>query len=123
MSVTTAPATEACIAIRDRINSGTTYTLDRLAEYSRLEVNPLEEISELQIDVVAVSEEQLSETLDSEDRTSHRIAIWMRDKLLDLEPETIDAKCLIARQVFQRLLNFRSANGRVQVWEVDENRD
>lgn len=120
MTVTIAPSAEACLALVDRINSGTAYSLDRVAKYSRVEVSPLEEIRHLEIDVVAVDEEQLSETLDIEDRTSHKIAIWIRDKLPDLQPETIDELCLLVRQIFQRVNNFDSADGRVRVWEVDK---
>ena len=120
MTVTVAPSTEACLALVDQINAGTAYVLERPAEYSRLEVLPLEEVSTLQVDVVAVDEEQLSETLDIEDRTSHKIVIWIREKLRDLTPETIDDRCLLVRQIFQRVNNFDSTDRRVRVWEVDE---
>ncbi len=120
MTVTVAPSTEACLALVDRINSGTAYGLDRVAKYSRVEVNPLDEIERLEIDVVAVDETQLSETLATEDRTSHKIAIWIRDKLPDLQPETIDARCLLVRQIFQRVNNWDSDDRRVRVWDVDE---
>jgi hypothetical protein len=91
-----------------------------VAKYSRVEIAPLDEIDGLQVDVVAVDETQLRETLALEDRTSHKIAIWVRDKLPDLEPETIDARCLLVRQIFQRVNDWDSADGRVRVWEVDE---
>lgn len=120
MAVTVAPSTEACLALAERINSGTVYSLDRVAAYSRVEVTPLDQLDGLQIDVVAVDETQLSETLDVEDRTSHKIAIWIRDKLPDKLPETIDARCLLARQIYQRVNNWDSADGRVRVWETDE---
>lgn len=120
MAVTVAPSTEACLELVDRINSGTAYALDRLATYSRVEVTPLEELDSQQIDVVAVEETQLSQTLAIEDRTSHKIVIWIRDKLPNLLPETIDARCLLARQIYQRVNNWDSADGRVRVWETDE---
>lgn len=120
MAVTVAPSTEACQALVDRINSAETYSLDRLAKYSRVEVSPLDEVDGQQVDVVAVEETQLYETLTIEDRTSHRIAIWMREKLTDLEAHTIDARCLLVRRIFQRVDNFESADGRVKVWAVDD---
>ena len=120
MSVTIAPATEACQALVDHINAGTTYSLDRLATYSRVEVSPLDEVDGLQIDVVSVDEVQLNETLAIEDRTSHRIAIWIRSKLRDLLPETLDGMSLLVRQIFQRVNDFDSDDLRVRVWAVDE---
>lgn len=120
MSVAVAPSTEACIALVDRINSGTAYSFDRLAKYSRVELTELDKLDGLAVDVIAADETQLSETLAVEDRSSHRIFIWIRDKLPDLEPETIDARCLLVRQIFQRVDNWDSADGRVRVWETDE---
>jgi hypothetical protein len=120
VSVTVAPSSEACIALVDRINAGTAYSLDVAARYSRVEVSPLDEIDALQVDVVAVEETQLADTFAIEDRTSHKIAIWYRAKLADLEPETIDSHCLVVRQIFQRVNNWDSADGRVKVWETDE---
>lgn len=120
MSLTIAPATEACEALVAQINAGTAYTLERLAAYSRVEVDPLEEIDGLRIDVVAVEETQLNETLAIEDRSSHRIAIWIRSRLDDVQPETIDALALLVRQIYQRVNNFTSADRRVTVWETDE---
>ncbi len=122
MAVTVAPSTEACTALVDRINSGTAYRLDRLAEYQRVAVTPLESLDAagLQVDVVAVDETQLYETLDIEDRSSHKIVIWVREKLPDLMPETIDARCLVARQIFQRVDNWDSDDRRVRVWETDK---
>jgi uncharacterized protein YcbX len=120
MAVTVAPSTEACIALVDRINAGTTYVLDILAKYSRVEVDPLEEIDGRRIDVVHVEETQLNRTFALEDQTSHKIAIWVREKLKDSEPETIDALCLLVRQIYQRVNNWDSDDDRVRVWETDE---
>lgn len=120
MAVTIAPAAEACQALVERINAGTAYTLDRDAEYARVEVTALEELDGLQVDVIAVDEQQLAETLAIEDRTSHTIAIWIRKKLADLEPDTIDALCLLTRQIYQQVNNWDSADGRVRVWETSE---
>ncbi len=120
MSLTVAPSTEACAALVDRINGGTAYALDVLATYARLEVNPLEDIDQLRVDVLAVEETQLNETFAVEDRTSHKIAIWIRDKLPDLTADSIDERCLLVRQIFQRVNNWDSADGRVRVWDTDE---
>lgn len=128
MPVTIAPSTEACQALVDRINDGTDYALDFVAEYSRVEINPLEEISGRRVDVVHIDEKQLNETFDVEDRTSHTIIVWIREKLTDLSPEQLDPLCLVVRQIFQRLNTndtsnaggWDSADGRVRVWEIDE---
>lgn len=120
MPVTIAPSTEACDALVDRINGGTAYTLDVLATYSRVEVNPLEDISGRRVDVIHVEETQLAETLAVEDRTSHKIAIWIREKVADMGTATIDALCLLVRQIYQRVNNWDSADLRVRVWETDE---
>ena len=120
MAVTVAPSTEACLELVDHINAGTAYTLDRDAAYSRVEISVLDEVDGLQVDVVAVDETQLNDTLAIEDRTSHKIAIWIRSKLADTEPATIDALCLLVRQIWQRVNNFTSSDRRVMVWETDE---
>lgn len=120
MSLTIAPSDEAAQAIVDRIDSGTAYSLDVAANYSRVEISPLDEIDELKVDVVVVSEEQLNETFAIEDRTSHKLVIWIRDKLPDREPETIAQRTLLARQIYQRVNNWDSTDGRVKVWDADK---
>ena len=87
MAVTMAPSTEAMQAIVARINSATTYCLAVVAEYRETLVDPLEEITDLRCDVVSESEEQLVETLATEDRTSHVLRIWLRKKLDNLTPD------------------------------------
>ena len=120
MAVTQAPSREACIAIVDRINSGTAYALELNAEYNRLQVDVMEEIVGLRVDVIHEDETQLNETLDIENRTSHTVAIWVRNKPETLTTDAIDAAALIVRQIYQRVNNFTSSNARVKVWEVDE---
>jgi hypothetical protein len=120
MPVAVAPSTEACQALVDHINAGTAYALDVLASYSRVEINPLQMIDGRRVDVVHVDETQLNRTLAIEDSTSHKIVIWIREKLQDREPETIDALCLLVRQIYQRVNNFTSDDRRVTVWETDE---
>ena len=119
MAVTIAPSVEAMQAIVDRINTGETYCLDLAAKRSETLVDPLEEISELRCDVVSESEEQLVETLDVEDRTSHIIRIWLRKKLSYITPDEIDPLKLLFRQLFQRVNNYDTTDGRVKVWECE----
>jgi len=120
MPVTTAPATEACVALVARINAGTAYTLPTAATYQRVEVDTVEESDALRVDVIPVDETQLSETLAVEDRTSHTVVIWIRKKLANLDAATIDALCLLTRQIYQQVNNWDSADGRVRVWETSE---
>lgn len=119
MAVTIAPSTEAMQAIVARINSATTYCLAVVAEYRETLVDPLEEITDLRCDVVSESEEQLVETLAIEDRTSHVLRIWLRKKLDNLTPDEIDPLKLLFRQIFQRVNNYDTTDGRVKVWECD----
>jgi|TARA_R110000824_G_scaffold28583_1_gene95885 hypothetical protein len=119
MAVTVAPSTEAMSAITDRINSGTAYSFDIAAEYTDEVIDPLEEIAGLRVDVVSESEEQLEETLDAEDRTSHVLRIWVRQKVDDVRNGTVDPLKLLVRQIFQRVNDYDSTDGRVAVWEVD----
>jgi hypothetical protein len=65
--VTIAPSDEACQAIVDRINAGTTYTLPVPATYGRVIFADMETITGFSCDVVHLSEQQLNETLDAED--------------------------------------------------------
>jgi hypothetical protein len=119
MAVTMAPSTEAMQAIVARINSATTYCLAVVAEYRETLVDPLEEITDLRCDVVSESEEQLVETLATEDRTSHVLRIWLRKKLDNLTPDEIDPLKLLFRQIFQRVNNYDTTDRRVTVWECD----
>tara|TARA_R110000822_G_scaffold66972_2_gene163414 strand:+ start:774 stop:1226 length:453 start_codon:yes stop_codon:yes gene_type:complete len=119
MAVSQSPSTEAMAAIVARINSATAYEFDVVATYSEQIINPTEEVTELRVDVVSESEEQLNETLDIEDRTSHIISIWVRKKVTALDNDSIDPLKLLVRQIFQRVNNYDTADGRVRVWEVD----
>lgn len=119
MAVTKAPSTEAMQAICDRINDGGEYDLNVTARYSEFLIDPLEDVTSLRVDVVSESEEQLNETLDVEDRTSHIIRVWMRKKVANVGNDEIDYLKLIFRQIYQRLNDFNSADGRVKVWELE----
>ena len=119
MPVTISPSDEAMTAILDRINTGTAYILDAEAVGSELLIDPLEEITGTRVDVVCESEEQLNETLATEDRETLLIRCWLRAKVPSLEREQIEPWKLFARQLFQRLNNFNSADGRVKVWECE----
>lgn len=117
MAVTQSPSTEAMSAIVEQINSGTAYELAVTASYSEIIDDELEDIPNLRVDVVQEEEEQLNETLDVEDRTSHMIRVWIRKRTPT--QDDIDAVKLIVRQIWQRVNNFNSSNGRVKVWECD----
>lgn len=116
-AVTISPSEEALSALVDRINSGTAYALDVIATASDLIIDPLEEITGLRVDVVEESVEQLIDTLAVENRTSHVVRIWIRQKVLIADTEEISRLKLIVSQIFQRVNNFYSASNRVKVWE------
>jgi hypothetical protein len=120
MTVTVSPAAEACMALVERINAGTAYGLEVAATYNRVKVDPLEEIEGLRVDVVHEQQTQLRESLDIEDDTSHVIYVWVRSKLQSDLPEEIDQLSLLVRQIYQQLNDWDSADGRVRVWECDE---
>lgn len=120
MPVTVAPDAEACQALVARINSGDAYALAVDAKYGWVDIDVAEEIGSLRVDVVAEDSQQLIETLAIEDRTRHRIAIHIRNKLHSLEPSEIAAMSLLVRQIFQRVDDYNSPDGRVRVWKVDE---
>lgn len=119
MAVTIAPSSEAMSAIVDQINDGGSYDLDVVARYGALIIDPLEEVTGLRVDVVSETEEQLVETLDVEDRSTHQIRIWMRRKVSSVSSDEIDQLKLIFRQIYQRVNNFNSSDGRVKVWDVE----
>jgi uncharacterized Ntn-hydrolase superfamily protein len=119
MAVTIAPSVEASQAIVDAINDSSTYCLEVVAERMELAVDPLEEVTTLRVDVVHETEEQLEETLDVEDRTTHEIRIWVRKKVSTVTPDELDRLKLLVRQLFQRVNNFTSSSGRVKVWQCE----
>lgn len=119
MAVTIAPSVEASQAIVDAINDSSTYCLEVVAERLEMAVDPLEEVTTLRVDVVHETEEQLEETLDVEDRTSHQIRIWVRKKVSAVTPDELDPLKLLVRQLFQRVNNFNSADARVKVWQSE----
>lgn len=118
MAVTIAPSTEACQAIVARINSGTTYPLLVQAQYAEQFNDDAETLEGLAVDVIQLDEVQMQETLATEDRTEHTIAVEIRKKLTTTTQQPIDQMKLVTRQIYQRLNDYDSANGRVQVWEA-----
>lgn len=116
-AVTIDPSIEACQALIARINTGAAYTLQVDAIYSEQLIDPLEEIDVLRVDVCTEESETLEETLAVEDRSSHKIRIWIRNKVNDWENRTIDPLKLLVSQIFQRVNNFDSTNLRVRVYE------
>ena len=119
MAATIAPSVEATQAIIDRINSGTTYELEIVAQRQEVIVDHLEEVNELRVDVVHEEETQLEETLDDEDRTSHEIRIYVRSNVPNRTADEIDPLKLLTRQIFQRVNEYETSNGRVKVWQCD----
>ncbi len=112
------PGDEAAAAIVARINSATTYTLPQACDYYYQAVDTEDdEIFRLRVDVVLQDQTQLNETLDIEDRSSHFLIIWVRDKLPNIPKEAIAERMLILRKIFQRVNNYNTANGRVKVWD------
>ena len=115
---TLSPSTEACEAIRDRINSGTDYTLEVRAEVQDEITEDLKDLRQLRVDVCQESEEQLFETIDLQDNTSHVIRVWIRKKLDTTTQDELEQLKLLKRQIELRLLNYATADWRVRVWEV-----
>ena len=118
MTITIAPADEACQALVTLLNASSGFVLDIAAHYSRMEIDRLEEINELRVDVVAISENQLHERLDFGDTTSLLIDVVIRKKVIDKEIEVPDLS-LLCRQIAAVLNNWNSPDRRVQVWECD----
>ena len=116
------PSVEACIAIVGKINSGKVYTLHVVATYSEELIDSLEEIDGLRVDVTTDESETLTESLDVEDRSSHMLRVWIRSKVENFEPATIEPLKLLVRQIFQQVNNFDSTNGRVRVWSCSNER-
>lgn len=116
---TIAPSVEVCNAIRDRISSGEEYTLEVKAQSADEITEDLQDLRQLRVDVIQETEEQLVETLDLQDNTSHLVRVWIRKKLDTTTQDEIDALKLLKRQIALRLLNYVTTDWRVRIWEVD----
>lgn len=114
------PSTEAMDQIVRRINSAEAYCLPVSASYTEVLTDNLEDLVQLRVDVVQDSEQQLDETIDSEDRTSHMIRIRVRQSGVR-DQVRIDQLKLLVRQLWQRVNNWDSSDGRVRIWETDMN--
>ena len=120
MPTTIAPADEACEALVARINAGgAAYTLPTAATYSYQEVEGLEQITNLRVDVVPMSETVLDERLDGTNPSSHVITVVMRKQVADATPTTVKPLTLIRRQLFEWLDNWDSSDRRVRVIQAD----
>jgi hypothetical protein len=115
---TVSPSTKACEAIRDRINTGEDYALEVRAQVAEEITEDLQDLRQLRVDVIQETEEQLEETLDLQDNTSHSIRIWIRKKLDTTTQDEIEQLKLLRRQIELRLLNYVTTDWRVRVWEV-----
>lgn len=123
MTTTLAPSDEACLALVDRINTGTDYVLDVDATHSPTFNDPLEEFDGLRVDLVHDTQVGQSDRLDGLDQSKHTIRVWVRKKLSEeskLE-ETQDLN-LLRTQILSRIDNWDSSDRRVQVWDT-ENED
>jgi len=118
MAVTISPSTEACEALVAQINAGTLYTLHVAAVIAEQFSDDQQDMDELAVDVVTLDSEQLEETLDLEDRSTHTIGIEVRKRLENDDQVYVDDLKLTVQQIFQRVNNFRSTAGRVRVWNV-----
>lgn len=115
MSLTIDPATEACEALVERINSGSySQSIGDVCHADELS-DQLENVKYPRVDVIPQDEETLDETLAIEDRTSHQIRVWIRSPVSG--QQQIDDMKLFAREVFLRLNDWDSDDGRVRVWE------
>jgi len=119
MPVTQSPSSEAMSAVVDRINSGEAYDMDIAASYTESIIDVLEELEGLRIDVVCEGEQQLAETLDVEDRTQLMVRVFVRQKVRSIQNDEIEPLKLLVRQLWQRLNNYDTPNGRVKVWSCD----
>ena len=115
---TLSPSTEACEAIRNRINSGTDYALEVRAEVRDEITEDLKDLRQLRVDVCQESEEQLFETIDLQDNTSHQIRVWIRKKLDTTTQDELEQLKLLKRQIELRLLNYATDDWRVRIWDV-----
>ena len=113
------PGIEACDAIVARIKSGTAYSLPVVVEYTEQSVDRFEQSAQTLVDVVPIESEQLNETLSTEDRTSHQIRVVIRKKVNAIDSPEVTAFKLLVRQIFQRINNYSSSDGRVKVWDAD----
>lgn len=119
MTITIDPSIEACQALVAHINAGT-YGASVTAEYREEQIDPLEDVSStLLATVVPVDEEQLNETL-GDDRTSHNMRVYIRKKLMGIEPSDIDLLKLVTRKIWSQLNNYDTTDKRVRVWECDQ---
>ena len=114
------PSTEAMDQIVRRINSAEAYCLPVSSSYTEVLTDNLEDLVQLRVDVVQDSEQQLDETIDSEGRTSHIIRIRVRQSGVR-DQVRVDQLKLLVRQLWQRVNNWDSSDGRVRVWETDMN--
>ena len=117
MTITQSPSDEAAQRITNQVNAGTTYALDAPAQYTRQQIDPLEQIQSTRVDVVIDKETQ--ETLDDSDNVSVSLRVWIRSPLPQDNAQAIATLNFLKRQIFFQLNNWNSADRRVQVWECD----
>jgi DNA-directed RNA polymerase subunit F len=117
MAVTKAPSIEAAEVIVARIETGADYSLPNAVRYAEVFDDKNDgELRTLLVDVVPETEEQLTETLDIEDRTSHVIRVFIRRRVDKMDSDEVSALKLIVRQIWQRLNNYKTDE--VTIWSV-----
>lgn len=115
-----APSDEALIAITNWINGATYDPATQTATYG-YEYSPeaLEISSAIQVFVLHESEKLLDETLDVYDRTSHQLRVFVTARPADASVGVTGELAKVRSQIMRRLAAF-TFDGRVQIWELDE---
>lgn len=113
------PSDECCQAIVDRINAGSggTYTLPTPATYVSQIDEDGKDVNGLEVTVVHLTEKELDETLDVEQRTSHELRVWIRQRTSDKSNSAVAAVKLIGTRIKLWIKDFRTS--RVCVWECN----
>ena len=136
MSLTIAPADEACRRLTDFLKSNPVplpslkstrgdlpyqRTFLKICS-SRTQIDVLEELEDsmgsVRLDLVIMTETQLAEQLDMGDNSSHVIEVIVRKKINDMDSD-VPELALFMRNLYLALRNFISPDNRVQVWECD----
>ncbi|MFN9295456.1 MAG: hypothetical protein ACK6EB_45865, partial [Planctomyces sp.] len=78
----------------------------------------LQDLRQLRVDVIQETEEQLVETLDLQDNSSHQIRVWIRKKLDTKTQDEVEQLKLLRRQIELRLLNYATTDWRVRIWDL-----
>lgn len=111
------PSKEAQDALVELLNA-TDFSVDFEATATDTARTDLADGEWLSVDVIDDEEEQLVETLDSDDPTRHRILIQLTARRKPDSLDTTEDLKLLAREIHETVDQWDSADGRVQVWFV-----